>query len=96
MIVYTEGYRYDYRDMTDMTQDMDMNIKMLFLQTGVIVLLSVLYVVISLVAVLGNSTVIFIVCTSRRMQVRLGGDYQLDNLLYLIFYIFLLIFTCFI
>ena len=57
-----------------MTLDMDMT-KILFLQTGVIVLLSVLYVVISLVAVLGNSTVIFIVCTSRRMQVSLGGDY---------------------
>ena len=90
--------------MIDMTLDMDI----LYLQTGVIVLLSVLYVVISLVAVLGNSTVIFIVCTSRRMQVSPGGDYQLDNLLYLHYFyqsdnllyiilcFFLLIFTCFI
>jgi len=36
--------------------------------TGIIVLLSVFYGAISLVAVLGNSLVIFIVCTSKRMQ----------------------------
>ena len=38
-------------------------------QVGFVVLLSVFYGAISLTAVLGNSTVIFIVVTSRRMQV---------------------------
>jgi len=36
--------------------------------TGIIVLLSLFYGIISFVSVIGNSTVIFIVCTSRRMQ----------------------------
>ena len=38
-------------------------------QIGVVVLLAVVYCATSLTAVLGNSTVIFIVLTSRRMQV---------------------------
>ena len=37
-------------------------------QIGVVVLLAVVYCATSLTAVLGNSTVIFIVLTSRRMQ----------------------------